>query len=371
MSVRIPVSVTGAGDYAIYPALIPLKAGITSTDTPVLKMANATTYPAVVKVGGKTYLAALLKDVKKGETRTGSLTFSKQRRSEGVVTLSYIGGESLIKVDGKYFAQYNVIDVPKPFIWPIYAPDQSNITRNFPMYDVEGEDQDHPHHRGLWFGHGSVNGTDFWLEGDKSGKVVQKSSTQDISPTVAVLQNQNDWTTADGKLVCQDERTILFWAMSNPRVMDFFITIKATQGPVVFGDTKEGTMALRTPKWMTVKAGTGHIENSEAYRDKDAWGKRAKWVDYYGASPTGKTIGVAILEYADNFRFPTYWHARDYGLFAANPFGIKDFTGDKTQKGDYTIPKGQSLTLKYRIIVHEGDTQAAGIAQIADQFYAK
>ena len=153
------------------------------------------------------------------------------------------------------------------------------------------------------------------------------------------------------------------------RFFDFEITIHASHGDVVFGDTKEGTMAIRLAETMRLaqpkkKPGQGHIVNSEGVRDDKTWGKRAAWVDYYGPVD-GKTVGVAIFDNPSNPRYPTWWHVRDYGLFAANPFGLHELEADKKndpKAGAMAIPAGQSLTFRYRFYFHLGDDQEAKVA---------
>ncbi len=143
-------------------------------------------------------------------------------------------------------------------------------------------------------------------------------------------------------------------------MFDFEVTVKASNGPVTFGDTKEGMFGLRLASSMDVTKKTGgKIVNAEGITDTAAWGKASPWVDYSGPID-GKTVGVAIFDHPTSFRHPTTWHVRDYGLFAANPFGYHDFGMKKS--GDYTIPAGESITFKYRIILHEGDAKTAGIA---------
>jgi methane monooxygenase PmoA-like len=143
------------------------------------------------------------------------------------------------------------------------------------------------------------------------------------------------------------------------RVLDFDITIKATAGPVTFGDTKEGMFGLRVASSMDVnrKKG-GKITNAEGITDDAAWGKASPWVDYTGPVG-GETVGIAILNHPDSFRYPTTWHVRTYGLFAANPFGWHDF--GRSEKGDYTIPDGERISFRYRVIFHKGDTASADI----------
>jgi hypothetical protein len=146
--------------------------------------------------------------------------------------------------------------------------------------------------------------------------------------------------------------------------MDFEITIHASEGKkVVMGDTKEGSMAIRLTSTMRVegKVAKGHIVNSEGDTDGGAWGKRAKWCDYYGPVE-GETVGVAIFDHPSNPKHPTWWHVRTYGLFAANPFGVHDFERKEKGVGDITIPAGESLTFKYRFYFHKGDAEQGRVA---------
>ena len=145
-------------------------------------------------------------------------------------------------------------------------------------------------------------------------------------------------------------------------------------------DNKDGTMAIRVAQWLTMPhkiqqkeiPGIGHIVTAKGARDAAAWGTRADWCDYF-AEHNGKTYGVAIFNHPENLRHPTWWMARDYGLFGANPFGQKDFepaANHPAGKGDYTIPAGGSLTLRYRFYFHFGDEKAAGIAERYNEYTA-
>ena len=123
-------------------------------------------------------------------------------------------------------------------------------------------------------------------------------------------------------------------------------------------------MAMRLAETMRLKGkvGRGHIVNSLGVTDGDTWGKRASWCDYYGLVD-GKTIGVAIFDHPANPRHPTWWHVRDYGLFAANPFGVHDFESKPPQTGAMAIPAGKSLTFRYRVYIHFGDEKAGRVAE--------
>jgi hypothetical protein len=147
------------------------------------------------------------------------------------------------------------------------------------------------------------------------------------------------------------------------RWIDFDITQTDSEGSVKFGDTKEGNFAQRVADSIRVEAKKGgKIVNSEGQVDAAAWGKQAAWVDYHGPID-GQTVGIAIFNHPSSFRFPTYWHVRTYGLFAANPFGVRDFTGDKTKDGSYVLLKGDSITLRYRVFLHKGDEKTGKVAE--------
>jgi hypothetical protein len=166
-----------------------------------------------------------------------------------------------------------------------------------------------------------------------------------------------------GKKQMEDVRTLRFGADGDRRRIDFEITLMASAGAVTFGDTKEGTFGIRVADPLRVDAKLGgRIVNSRGDVDAAAWGKRAEWVDYSGPL-NGKVVGIAVLNHPSSFRYPTYWHVRTYGLFAANPFGVKDFTGDKTADGTYRLERGKSLTLRYRVLLHKGDAKIARVAE--------
>jgi len=280
------------------------------------------------------------------------------------------GAETVdVTIDGAPFTRYWFASGPKPYCWPVIGPTGEPITRAFPMAEVAGESRDHVHHRSLWFAHGSVNGVDFWGEGAESGKTVHRAFEALVSgPVVGVLRSRNDWVAHDGKKVCEDTREIRVYRVSSGRLFDFEITATATEGPVKFGDTKEGTFGIRLADSMAVIRGKGHIVNSAGQTDRDAWGKRAEWCDYSGPV-LDKAVGVTIFDHPESFRHPTYWHVRDYGLFAINPFGIRDYTGvPEGEPGAYTIEKGQSLTFRYRIYMHEGAPDVPALSALYNQY---
>ncbi len=269
----------------------------------------------------------------------------------------------VIKIDGRLFTEYLVKSGAKPILWPIIGPTAKPMTRAYPMEEGTDERKDHVHQRSLWFTHGDVNGINFWAEQGVHGTIVHRDFVRIQSGAEALVVTRNDWLAPDGKKQCEDERRFSFGLDGKTRRIDFDITLTASNGPVKFGDTKEGTMGLRLAQTMNVNSKLGgRIINSEGLTDKAAWGKQAAWVDYHGPVD-GQTVGVAILNHPSSFRFPTYWHVRDYGLFTANPFGWHDFLGSKKVDGSYTLPAGKSITLRYRILFHLGDEKVGKIAE--------
>jgi hypothetical protein len=287
--------------------------------------------------------------------------------SSAEFTLTKADDGVTVNLDGKLFTRYLIAAGPKPYLWPIISPAGKPITRAFPMDKVEGEKQDHPHHRSFWFTHGNVNDVDFWSENPKHGTIKHREYLKVEGGATATISSTNDWSGPDGKKVCEDTRTITFRTGENSRIIDFDITFKASDGPIVFGDTKEGSFGVRVPTTMDVlsKKG-GKIINSEGLTDDAAWGKPAKWVDYHGPVD-GAVEGIAILNHPKSFRYPTTWHVRTYGLFAANPFGLRDFTkgaGD----GMHKVPAGETMTLRYRVLLHGGDEKAGKVAQAFEEY---
>jgi hypothetical protein len=280
-----------------------------------------------------------------------------------------------VTIDGKPFTSYVFAGHRKPILFPILSPAGTGLTRQWPIVKgVAGEPHDHPHHESLWFMHGMVNGLDFWASHPEAGKPEHRSGPRVEQTKIetsepgqpAVIETENRWVKADGEVVCTDVRRLEFAGDDQTRTIDCVITIRADHGPLTFGDTKEGTMGVRVHPALQLKnsygstGAAGRITDSEGRADADVWGKAARWVDYSGPVE-GQVQGVAILDHPANLRHPAHWHARDYGLVAANSFGLHDFTGAPKGAGDHTIPAGESLTLRYRFVFHLGDAAAAGI----------
>jgi hypothetical protein len=289
-----------------------------------------------------------------------------------------------ILIDGELFCEVltgpesRYGDLPRPILYPIIGPTGATMTRGYPMRDdIEGEAHDHPHHRSLWFAHGDVNGVDFWAQGEHKGRVVLDEAIEfrRRNTDVAFVNLVANFCSSDGSVILESTQTHAFHVMEDgSRVIELIVGFFPgdNAGPVTFGDTKEGTMAIRTHPALRLvgEHATGHAVNSEGDTDRELWGKRAAWVAYWGTID-GAVCGVAIFDHPENLRHPTWWHARDYGLIAANPFGIHDFEGAEPGTGDYTLEWGETLTLRYRFVFFAGDAEEADIAGKYEQWVAE
>jgi len=288
-------------------------------------------------------------------------------------------GKLQVRSGGELFTEYLLEGNQKPILYPVYGPGGTAMVRNFPMKKAEGEASDHPHHRSLWFAHGDVNGVSFWHEGEGCGTTVHDTLLEVSSGEKGFIKTFNKWVGPDGRVHCTDIRTITFRLLKDgSRSIDYEVTLYASEGKVTFGDTKEGTMAIRTHPNLRLRndpergvtTAAGEALNSSGFRDKELWGKRAAWVDYWGTID-GKTLGIAIFDHPTNPRHPTWWHARDYGLIAANAFGAHDFAKKPKGSGNMVIEAGESITFRYRFIFHKGDAETARIAEAYADFASK
>jgi hypothetical protein len=279
-----------------------------------------------------------------------------------------------VEIDGKpYTTFYLAPDGNKPYVYPLSTADGVVVTRHFPMEQFPGETKDHPHHRGLFFAHGDINGYNFWatepnMNNPKKGsmKLVKVTELKGGKKS-GTIRATFDGLDPNGKAIMKETRTLTFHSGPKLRIIDYDIEIDPLE-KLTFGDTKEGTFGIRLATSMTEDKGKGKMVNAEGGQtEKQVWGKRSPWVDYSGPVD-GKTVGVAIFDNPANPRYPTYWHSRAYGLFAANIFGVRDFTNDKSKDGSLTIEPGHPLRFRYRIVIHPGDAQEADIAGLFNEY---
>jgi hypothetical protein len=299
-----------------------------------------------------------------------------------------------VTVDGKPFTSFLYpTDLPKQVLYPLRTADGKVVTRGWPLDPRPGERVDHPHHIGLWFNHSDVNGLDFWnnseaipaAQKDRMGTILFKGIRKvESGAGQGALEVSSDWVTPKGKTLLHETTRYVFRAGPNLRSVDRITTLTAADTTVTFHDNKDGTLGLRVrreleqpsdqPEVFTDGSGratavpvlnnagvTGRYRNAEGVEGDDVWSTRSRWTELTG-TVEGEPVTVAILDHPSNYNFPTYWHARGYGLFAANPLGAKDFT--KGQKvDDFTLKPGQSTTFRYRVLILNGPTTPEGIEQ--------
>lgn len=310
------------------------------------------------------------------------LTLISCMRLEAQVDLQAVGNDHVaITINGQPFSDFNIGPAyAKPFLAPLRTASGLIVSRRFPMERVEGESNDHPHHRGLFVGYGTVSGVNFW-ENDPSSKT---SGTNPSVKGTVVLTKLDEvtsgkksgsvtatfaWRAPERGDMIEERRVMTFYAESDIRMVDVDMTLTAKTA-LKFEDTKEGFFAIRLADSMTEKNG-GMMTNSEGGQtEKNVWGKRANWVDYDG-TVEGQKVGIVIFDNPQNLNHPPRWHSRAYGLFAVNPFGLKDFDPKASGEGGYKMGAGGSLHLRYRVVIHPGDVPKRKIERWYSEYAKK
>jgi hypothetical protein len=314
-------------------------------------------------------------------------------RGPGAMSVTVTPNESAQRVDvaigGKPFTSYIWPErVKKPVLDPIRSAGGTLVTRGWPLAPRGGERVDHPHHVGLWFTYESVNGLDFWNNSDaikpadrsKMGTIFHRrivSAKGDADR--GELETEMDWVTPNGKVLLHERTHFVFAGDATTRTIDRIATLTAADERVVFADAKDGMLGMRVarqleqpsnePLVFTDIAGratqvpvmdntgvTGEYLSSEGRKGDAVWGTRGRWTILTG-SIGPQPITIAMIDHPKNPGFPTYWHVRGYGLFAANPLGQKVFSeGRETMS--FTLEPGASATFRYRIMVVDGKAPA-------------
>jgi hypothetical protein len=272
-------------------------------------------------------------------------------------------GTLTVEVGGKPFTVYHFGDAQgrpyvRPYFYPVAASDGAEVTA-----DQTLTGGDHPHHRSLYVSHGDVNGADHWSFQQKPEPKQRHVGFKKLGGDSFV--EELEWEAKGGKgLVLRETRTVRFFTFDDgQRGIDFTLALTpAGNERVTFADTKEaGLCAVRVTKSISDKPTLTNARGQSG--EKQVWGKPAEWCDLSGPV-NGRPHGVAVLDHPKNPRHPATWHAREYGLLAANIFGLHDF--DKNVKkgaGDFTIEPGKTITFRYRVVIHTGDAKAANLDQ--------
>jgi hypothetical protein len=289
-----------------------------------------------------------------------------------------------VMIGGKLFTSYQYPEnQEKPFLFPVFAPNGSVVTRGYPIEPRKGERVDHPHHIGLWFNHGNVNGLDFWNNSsaipagkkDSYGHIAVQKILKAESGKTGTLEVASNWDDNKGNTVMTEKTKYIFSGDKTSRTVDHISTLTAANGPVTITDNKEGLIAIRVDRAFempsnesliftddkgnptTVKATdntgvTGMYVSSNGKKGDAVWGTRNEWIILTGTKDN-TTISMAIFDNPKNPGFPAYAHARGYGLFAMNDLGQNSYD-PKQEKKVYNMAKGESITLYHRFYIQSG-----------------
>jgi len=309
-----------------------------------------------------------------------------------------------VTIDGKPFTSYIWPSLlKKPVLYPLIDEDGVTVTRGYPLEVVEGERVDHPHHAGLWFNYGNVNGFDFWNNSDamtpaestKMGTIHQLRVVEAKSGSErGELVTESAWIAGDGRQILSQTTHYTFRRQGHARVIDLTATLTAEER-AEFRDDKEELLGIRVARWLespdekggvftdangnatqvdaapggAANPATGEYLTSEGVKGEAAWATRGRWCALTGHKGD-HTDQITVFDHPGNPGYPTYWHARGYGLFAANPLGRSIFD-TKQPAFNFTLEKGQSATFRYRIVIDAKAETAAELNNEADAFAAE
>ncbi|MCP4311622.1 MAG: hypothetical protein GY790_10200 [Bacteroidetes bacterium] len=305
-----------------------------------------------------------------------------------------------VRIDGELFTSYIYPDnIAKPVLYPLITTSGKVLTRGFPIDKIPGERVDHPHHVGHWMNYGDVNGLDFWnnsearpaedkhMYGTIFHKEVRNIQGRD---DMGMLEVVNEWKTPDGVVLLEEQTRFIFSVQGNSRIIDRITTLNALNQEVSFKDNKEGMFAVRVTRAMELPSEkpavyldahgvptetkvldntgvNGNYLSSEGLEGEGVWGTRARWMKLH-STMEGEKVAIVIFDHPDNVGYPTYWHARGYGLFAANPLGQSVFSEGEYEL-DFKLAPNESVSFKFRLLVHSGkELSADTIHNMADEF---
>lgn len=283
----------------------------------------------------------------------------------------------------------------KPVLYPLFTLSAQPVTRGWPLDPRAGERVDHPHHLGLWLNYGDVNGLDFWNNSaaippekmTRYGKIWHKKFS--LNPENSTLTVFCDWKNSPGETLLEEETTFTFSAIRDGYCLDRSTTLTATQD-ILFKDNKEGFLGLRVARQLELPSNqadyftdaqgkvtevkaldntgvSGNYLSSAGLTGDTVWGTRGSWVKLSGRLPGGP-VSITIMDHPANVGYPTYWHARGYGLFAANPLGQAVFSPGK-ELLMFKLAKGANTTFRHRVVVHDGpDLPVSTIEALASDF---
>lgn len=281
--------------------------------------------------------------------------------------------EVVVNIGGKPFTTFHYGgEAMKPFLAPLRSASGKIVTRRFPMENIPGESRDHLHHKGLWLAYNDVNGIKFW-EVDASytkpglGRIVVRNAAFKDGDRSGTLTAVMDWRDPAGKVLIVQDSSMVFYGDPKLRIIDISAVLTAAED-VTLGDSHDGLLAIRLAEPFTEKGGGKLVDSEGRTGMLQVWGKRADWVDYT-AELEGERIGVAMFDNPKNPSYPTRWHARDYGLFSANPIAQNVFD-ENLPETKLKLPKGQKLSFRWRVVIHPGDAVTGRVADLYKEWVA-
>ena len=312
------------------------------------------------------------------------------------------GNKIDVLIGGKLFTSYIYPDnIKKPVLWPVITAGGNEVTRQFPLKQKAGERADHPHHVGIWLNYGDVNGLDFWNNTDavspekaeKYGTIYHETvESAESGKGKATLLTTASWKDSKGKKLLDETSEFTFSVKGKTRIIDRTTLLKAVNGNVNMTDNKEGMFAIRVVRELELpasgkikltdshgnvtevdasgdKTATGNYLSNEGIEGSKVWGTRAKWMKLYGEI-NGEKVAIVIFDHPGNVGYPTYWHARGYGLFSANTLGQKVFSNGK-EVLSFSIEDGVIATFRYRLAVFSGEPSVEEIEELSKEFESK
>ena len=295
-------------------------------------------------------------------------------------------------IDNKFFTSYLYADsiLRKPVLFPLFTASEERITRGYPFDPNPGERFDHPHHYGLWFNHGDVNGIDFWNSSverrnskGRYGRINHIEFLKRESGDTGILEVKKEWRSETDELILRERTKYIFGGDDKSRTITHTSTLMAPEIDVLFKDSKEGMFAMRVRRELEIPSDeptrligsdllpsdsgivdsrnvTGHYRNSEGLEGyPDVWGKRAKWMKLSGKVDRD-SISLIIFDHPENVNHPPHWMARDYGLYGVNSLGSNLYTEGKEQF-NFILKKGDSVTFKHQVLIVNGSPAPAEI----------
>ncbi len=334
---------------------------------------------------------------------SSTMLFGQSNKKEAVTVQV---NESEKKVDivvgGKLFTTYMYPDnIMKPVLWPVMSPEGNMLTRSYPLINKEGDRTDHPHHVGVWLNYGDVNGLDFWNNSEaisperKGGYgTIYHQSVEKAKggKGKAVLETKSLWKSPDNTTLLEEETEFAFQAIEGMRIIDRTTSLTAAVDEVKFTDNKEGMFAIRVSRELELPTDKptelmdshgvktrvekmdntlvkGNYRSSEGIEGGAVWSTRGRWMKL-SSEINGEEVSLVIIDHPSNVGYPTYWHARDYGLFAANTLGQKVFSEGKNEL-NFSLNNGETATFKYRLVVASEDLSDEQINALADAYAKK